>query len=808
MDIISYALSKRIAEGAVSGVDSMSVSGQTLNIELNDGTHLEMDFPTPADGVSITDVEVNSSKHLICTLSDGNTIDAGEVPTIKGDDGEKGDDGADGKSAYEIAVEQGYSGTEEEWIASLKGEDGEDGFSPTIEVKESSSERYVLMITTAEGSYDTPNLKGGGSGSASAMSDLEDVQLTSLTTGQILKWNGSKWVNEDGVEIDSLGDINDVELTSLADGQIIVWDATNSKWVNQDAVNPTQFESMPAPATLPQQIVQYTGADTQTFKRGYFYRSNPSVVSGSVVYTWEQIDTQPSNTDYEQLTNHPEINSVELSGDKTLDELGISGKFQYETLPSPTVAIASKICQYIGTTTVDYKTGYWYQCVYDVETAGYKWVELNVSSNTALANRISTLETNQGDMTQLEVVGVTDLVSAINAVNNRGLTSIVYTEPNLIITYADSSTYTFNVRDAILRETQIGELANVTDSLIANGNLLQYDSAISGYKPYDVVTTLATLLQDAKDYTDQEIASSITQDAISCDAKPSYDAVNDVVIYFQNGEAHSTAQTDTRFYYTVNGDPYCSSWIDGVEYTFSIADVDFDNLVDKTTDVVSTYTEDMVDKTKIPNIASIDALLAIIKTDYLALKVNTSDVIDTLISSETAKPLSANQGKELKTLVDAKQDIMQYATMPASSVSTLGRVVQYVGTSSAAYDKGSFYVSVYDSGTETYSWELKKYASDVDNALSDQSANPVENRVIKVALDDKQDIIQVAILPTASVDYLDTIYQLTQAVSGYKLGAFYRCVSDGEVTPTYSWEEIEFAPDLTEITANELLAMW
>ena len=33
--------------------------------------------------------------------------------------------GADGKSAYEIAVEHGYVGTEEEWLASLKGEPGE-----------------------------------------------------------------------------------------------------------------------------------------------------------------------------------------------------------------------------------------------------------------------------------------------------------------------------------------------------------------------------------------------------------------------------------------------------------------------------------------------------------------------------------------------------------------------------------------------------------------------------------------------------------------------------------------------------------
>ncbi len=33
--------------------------------------------------------------------------------------------GADGKSAYEIAVEHGYVGTEEEWLASIKGEPGE-----------------------------------------------------------------------------------------------------------------------------------------------------------------------------------------------------------------------------------------------------------------------------------------------------------------------------------------------------------------------------------------------------------------------------------------------------------------------------------------------------------------------------------------------------------------------------------------------------------------------------------------------------------------------------------------------------------
>lgn len=36
-------------------------------------------------------------------------------------------EGTAGKSAYEIAVENGFVGTEAEWLESLKGEDGQDG---------------------------------------------------------------------------------------------------------------------------------------------------------------------------------------------------------------------------------------------------------------------------------------------------------------------------------------------------------------------------------------------------------------------------------------------------------------------------------------------------------------------------------------------------------------------------------------------------------------------------------------------------------------------------------------------------------
>lgn len=44
-----------------------------------------------------------------------------------GPQGLQGERGQDGKSAYEIAVEKGYTGDEEEWLASLKGRDGSPG---------------------------------------------------------------------------------------------------------------------------------------------------------------------------------------------------------------------------------------------------------------------------------------------------------------------------------------------------------------------------------------------------------------------------------------------------------------------------------------------------------------------------------------------------------------------------------------------------------------------------------------------------------------------------------------------------------
>lgn len=49
------------------------------------------------------------------------SADFGKIQTIHGKDGENG------KSAYEIALENGFKGTEPEWLDSLHGKDGVDG---------------------------------------------------------------------------------------------------------------------------------------------------------------------------------------------------------------------------------------------------------------------------------------------------------------------------------------------------------------------------------------------------------------------------------------------------------------------------------------------------------------------------------------------------------------------------------------------------------------------------------------------------------------------------------------------------------
>ena len=63
----------------------------------------------------------------------------------------------------------------------------------------------------------------------------------------------------------------------------------------------------------------------------------------------------------------------------------------------------------------------------------------------------------------------------------------------------------------------------------------------------------------------------------------------------------------------------------------------------------------------------------------------------------------------------------------------------------------------------------------------------------KIQVSDGGDTIQVETLPTASADELGNIYEFVgTTTANYINGRFYRCISGGTpTTPTYSWEEVD-----------------
>lgn len=112
------------------------------------------------EGTIQNEYEVNGAlqgeNKLTGTLSSNGSLSGGMIGVY----------GKDGKSAYEVAVKNGFEGTEAEWLESLKGEKGdkgeqgiqgiqgetgEAGFSPTIEVITPNQNESIIRLTDING---------------------------------------------------------------------------------------------------------------------------------------------------------------------------------------------------------------------------------------------------------------------------------------------------------------------------------------------------------------------------------------------------------------------------------------------------------------------------------------------------------------------------------------------------------------------------------------------------------------------------------------------------------------------------------
>ena len=141
-DLYTHLLKKldEKAAGLQNGKDGFSPkvkaeqmeSGVVITIVDADG-ETSATLHNGADGEKGTD---GKSAYQIAVEQGYQGSESDWLSSLKGDKGEKGNtgakgnpgqDGAEGKSAYAIAVEHGYEASEDEWLLSLKGEKGDTG---------------------------------------------------------------------------------------------------------------------------------------------------------------------------------------------------------------------------------------------------------------------------------------------------------------------------------------------------------------------------------------------------------------------------------------------------------------------------------------------------------------------------------------------------------------------------------------------------------------------------------------------------------------------------------------------------------
>ena len=266
-----------------------------------------------------------------------------------------------------------------------------------------------------------------------------------------------------------------------------------------------------------------------------------------------------------------------------------------------------------------------------------------------LQDKVTSNENHIGDMTTVAVSSISDLVSYCNVLYNSFMTSITYANKKLTITYRNGATVDIDM-SAIITDTTLEEFKNVNITDIEDGQYLSYDAGTS--KWVNKAVDLAGTLQEAKDYTDTEIAKAQESNAIACDEKPTYDSDTDTVTYIQSGETKTEKDTTSWFYYVSDNSTCQTRWINGVEFTLDVGSIDLSDYLNWTDDIVSEFAEVPTSLDKVPDLNYLNGF-RIWLVDYLAKKVNTADIVDNLTSESTDVPLSANQGKVLQ---DSKLD--------------------------------------------------------------------------------------------------------------------------------------------------------
>ena len=137
------------------------------------------------------------------------------LSSLKGDKGEKGNtgakgnpgqDGTDGKSAYAIAVEHGYEDSEDKWILSLKGEKGDPGDRGLQGVPGEKGEKGDAGVAGKDGFSPIANVVKDGSVITITITDKNGTTTVTLTEGAAVDLTPYAEVNYVDEKVQELSD--------------------------------------------------------------------------------------------------------------------------------------------------------------------------------------------------------------------------------------------------------------------------------------------------------------------------------------------------------------------------------------------------------------------------------------------------------------------------------------------------------------------------------------------------------------------------------------------------------------------------
>lgn len=251
----------------------------------------------------------------------------------------------------------------------LQGLPGADGFSPSITVAQQDTNNYILTILTKDGQFNTPNLQGRGVPSdgvsgqylvsqGMGISSWQDIPVASSEQQGIIQIASS----------DSYEELtNDSAVTPEGVANMLAQDRFGATGTTHGTVHPNNplYVDPNAPGELyireasagQQGTVQYgpkqadvsdmtfLGLDDNRPSDGeaklngvWLPPATTSMLGGIKVGTNLTItddgvlsaQVEGGTTNYADLTNKPQINSVELSGNKTAGNLGLASADQLD----------------------------------------------------------------------------------------------------------------------------------------------------------------------------------------------------------------------------------------------------------------------------------------------------------------------------------------------------------------------------------------------------------------------------------------------------------------------------------------------